>query len=473
MLWAFFIYGLVVLAAGLYAYTRFRSPSALISSGDFPSVSAQISVYGILFVSVVPTAASGGNSVKGILIASGACLGMILSYLFICRRIRVYSELSGHSKTLPEFLENRFDDKNGILRAFSASVILVFGILLSASVLDAACGLVSAIFGIEKITLLVTVCAFSVIYLFMGCLAGVTSADLTRGLVFLAFLVFLIVAAFRLFDPSGIVDVPDEILLFKSNFNVTETVFSDILSALGCILLFFGLPQVLTRFIGLRERRHKKRRLVLCAVWLVPAAAGSFLVGFCAPPNAPVAEIFGSLAENSSDIPAAVMIAAVFSALMSAADSSCAISAAVLSHDLFGSDRSKNVLFTRLCFAGAMVAVFIYTVIGDLLPSDIILPVEFLLSAFASAFAPTVLFCLYSEKITSLGSVCSMIAGILSSSVLFYRGGPIGISGIAILPLSFLFSSAVIFIVSLLDKRKPTARMRNEFGRTREIVRMK
>ena len=110
---------------------------------------------------------------------------------------------------------------------------------------------------------------------------------------------------------------------------------------------------------------------------------------------------------------------------------------------------------------------------GNIVSAEIILPAEFILSAFAAAFAPTVLFCLYSEKITAVGSVFSIITGITVSAVLFYAGFGSGSCWTAVLPPAFAAASAVLFAVSLADKRRPTAKMINEFGRTREIMRMK
>ena len=67
--------------------------------------------------------ASGMNQIW---IAIGLCLGAFINWQFVAGRLRNYTELSGDSLTLPDYLENRFKDKTKILRITSAAVILIF-----------------------------------------------------------------------------------------------------------------------------------------------------------------------------------------------------------------------------------------------------------------------------------------------------------------------------------------------------------
>src|SRR5699024_9165549 len=56
----------------------------------------------------------------------GLATGAFLNWQFIARRLRVYTEVSNNAITIPDFLENRFNDKSRALRVISAIVILVF-----------------------------------------------------------------------------------------------------------------------------------------------------------------------------------------------------------------------------------------------------------------------------------------------------------------------------------------------------------
>ena len=59
-------------------------------------------------------------------IGIGLTLGAYLNWLFVAKRLRLYSQHAGNSLTLPDYFENRFQDTTRILRTLSASVILLF-----------------------------------------------------------------------------------------------------------------------------------------------------------------------------------------------------------------------------------------------------------------------------------------------------------------------------------------------------------
>src|SRR5699024_1879050 len=77
----------------------------------------------LLFSLPVPIYASGiSDSWLGIALAIGA----FLNWQFFARRLRVYTEVSNNSITIPDFLENRFNYKSRALRVISSIVILEF-----------------------------------------------------------------------------------------------------------------------------------------------------------------------------------------------------------------------------------------------------------------------------------------------------------------------------------------------------------
>ena len=66
-------------------------------------------------------------------IAIGLFIGTVLNWLFIAGRLRRYTIKAGNAMTIPEYLSNRFRDKNHILMAISAVVIVVFFLVYAAS----------------------------------------------------------------------------------------------------------------------------------------------------------------------------------------------------------------------------------------------------------------------------------------------------------------------------------------------------
>src|SRR5699024_11129885 len=57
--------------------------------------------------------------------AVGLAIGAYLNWQFVAKRLRVYTEVSNNSITVPDFLGNRFKDPY-LLRVISALVILLF-----------------------------------------------------------------------------------------------------------------------------------------------------------------------------------------------------------------------------------------------------------------------------------------------------------------------------------------------------------
>ena len=65
--------------------------------------------------------------------AIGLALGTYINWLIVAKRLRRYSEVSGDAITVPDFLSNRFHEKQKVILGISALVILVFFTVYAAS----------------------------------------------------------------------------------------------------------------------------------------------------------------------------------------------------------------------------------------------------------------------------------------------------------------------------------------------------
>ena len=98
----------------------------------------------------------------------GLGIGTYLNWLFVAKRIRRYSEISGNSITIPQFFSNRFGDDKKILTAIAAVVIIVFFIPYTASGF-AACGkLFNSLFGINYLTAMIVSALVIIAYTALG-----------------------------------------------------------------------------------------------------------------------------------------------------------------------------------------------------------------------------------------------------------------------------------------------------------------
>lgn len=59
-------------------------------------------------------------------IAIGLTIGASLNWIFVAKRLRIYTSVIANSLTIPDYFETRFDDDKHILRVVCAIVILIF-----------------------------------------------------------------------------------------------------------------------------------------------------------------------------------------------------------------------------------------------------------------------------------------------------------------------------------------------------------
>ena len=109
--------------------------------------------------------------------ALGLMIGTFLNWLFVAKRLRVYSQVAGNSLTIPSYLGNRFKDRRGILSAVAAVVIFVFFTVYTASMFSAGAKLFSNIFPLDYRTALVIGAVVIIVYTFLGGFLAVSWTD--------------------------------------------------------------------------------------------------------------------------------------------------------------------------------------------------------------------------------------------------------------------------------------------------------
>src|SRR5580698_8725258 len=115
--------------------------------------------------------------ISGGWIAIGLIIGAYLNWRFIAARLRLYTEKFGNSLTIPEFLTNRFEDKNNILRIVAAFAIIIFFTLYCAAGLVAGANLFESIFDISYNQAMWIGAIASISYVFIGGFLAVSWTD--------------------------------------------------------------------------------------------------------------------------------------------------------------------------------------------------------------------------------------------------------------------------------------------------------
>src|SRR5699024_1272392 len=135
-------------------------------------------------------------------IAIGLTLGAYLNWLFVAPRLRVYTQVSNNSITIPSFFDNRLKDKSGVLRIASGVVILVFFTFYVSSGMVAGGKFFQSSFNLGYHTGVIIVGAVVIAYTLFGGFLAVSYTDAVQGLIM--FFALLLVPIVTIFLTDGI-----------------------------------------------------------------------------------------------------------------------------------------------------------------------------------------------------------------------------------------------------------------------------
>lgn len=192
-------------------------------------------------------------------IGVGLVVGALLNWLFVAGRLRRFTALAKDSLTIPDFLENRFEDRTRILRVVSAIVILVFFTLYISAGLVGGGLLSQSSFGMDYETAVWVGAIVIISYTFLGGFLAVSWTDFLQGI--LMFLTLLVVPMFAVVLVGGWGSVQSEVVAVDpTHVQVLQGMtFLGMISLLAWGLGYFGQPHILARFMALRSERDVPR----------------------------------------------------------------------------------------------------------------------------------------------------------------------------------------------------------------------
>jgi len=255
--------------------------------------------------------------------------------------------------------------------------------------------------------------------------------------------------------------------------------FLSICSMLAWGLGYFGMPQVLLRFMAIRKEEELKRSRRIATVWVVISLSVAVFIGIVGRQLFPTAHLTKGGAENifitlaTSSLPAILagfVMAGILAATISSSDSYLLIAASAFSKNIFQGIFKKNatdkqvmtvsrITLLALALIGIILALDEKSVIFDI--------VSFAWSGFGATFGPLMLFSLFWKRINKAGAIAGMVSGagmvFLWKLVISRLGGVFAIY--ELLP-AFIFSSICIVVVSLLTK-EPSKEIQEDFEAVR------
>ena len=440
--------------------------------------------------------------------AIGLALGTYINWLIVSKRLRAYSTVSGDAITVPDFLSNRFHEKKKVILAISATFILIFFTVYAASCFVTCGKLFSNLFGFSYHSMLIVGAVFVLIYTILGGFLAESASDFMQAIVMIVALVGVLVCgvvraggleavlenarsipgllsltsqASPVVDANGIQQAANDAPLFG---DATPYGILTILSTLSWGLGYFGMPQVLLRFMAIRKRSELTRSRRIATVWVLISLTAAVFIGVLGRKLLPVEPALASAsgAENVfaqlakllfHPVLAGIISAGILAATISSSDSYLLIAASAVSKNLFEGIIKKDADDKQVMRVSRIVLLLIALVgmgIAWNENSVIFTIVSFAWAGFGATFGPIMLFSLFWKRTTRAGAIAGMVSGGASVFIWKLLLKPLGgVFGIYELLPAFLISCVFIVVVSLLTA-EPSQEVQKEFDEAKHYT---
>lgn len=430
--------------------------------------------------------------------AIGLLIGTYLNWLFVAKRLRTYSHVAGDAITIPDFLSNRFREKKKIILTIAALFILVFFSVYAASCFVTVGKLFSTLFEVEYVYMMIIGAVFVVVYTFIGGFLAESASDFMQGIVmFIALGVVLIVGIAKAGGISEVIENAKAIPGFLDFFGVASPQMADgiqqvsagkplfgesakygplvIISTLSWGLGYFGMPQVLLKFMAIKNPGELKLSRRIATVWCAISLFAAVFIGIIGRVLYPDALLTASNSErifilmsSSFLVPliAGLIMAGILAATISSSDSYLLIAASAFSKNIYQGILKKDATDKQV-LAMSRATLIVVAIIAAIIAIDensvIFKVVSFAWAGFGATFGPIMLFSLFWKKVTRTGAIAGMVTGGAMVFIWKLLVRPLGgILDIYELFPAFVLSCLVILVVSLVTE-EPAQEIQDEF----------
>lgn len=469
------VYAIFMLAVGIL-YSRKGTDMASFTVGG-RSAGAWISAlsYGTAYFSAVMFIGYSGGSgwsygLWSVLVGIGnAVFGSLLAWLVLADRTREYTR-KHDIKSMPQLFETRFKSSN--MRLFACVVIFVFLIPYSASVYKGLTSVCSVILGIDEQVCMVIIAIASALLLVLGGYIATLKADFIQGFIMMIGVTALIVLVVLSPQVGG---------LSSGLYNMTEYMKSHEMLPLGgkpavaliSTLLMtsfgtWGLPQMVHKYYGIKDRQEVKRGTVISTVFALLVAGGGYFIGSLSHlffgENMPEGgkDFLVPLMLDQAGLPdllVGVILVLLISASVSTLSSITLTACSTVSMDLVKPTIAKKMnekdlaALTRiLCLVFVVVSYFIANY-----PTPILEMMSYSWGIISGSFLAPYLLSLYWKGINRAGAWAGMIGGFLTAFLPAALSGFTTPDGPLYACLAMALSFALCFVVSKAAGKKKAA----------------
>ncbi len=354
-----------------------------------------------------------------------------LLFLFYAPRLRRFTE-KRDAITIPDFYAERFADRGG-LRMVLAAVILIFMVAYVAAQFVGGGKAIGASFGLSPGTGIMLTAAIVLAYTVLGGFMAVSLTDTVQAVFMLFALIALPVIAIA--DYGGWYAMVSELRLLEAG--LPDPFALSVGAGLGFVGIGLGSPgnpHILVRYMSITDANHFRFAAVVGTVWNVLMGAGAVLIGLVgrawlgateALPQGDPENLFPVLAQQHlPPVLFGVVVAAIFAAIMSTADSQLLVAASTVVRDVHEKVVRRRPLARRIAVTYSRVVVVLLVLaalaLGLVADELVFWLVLFAWAGLGAALGPTSILALFWRRTTRAGVFAGLVVGTVTTIVWYF-----------------------------------------------------
>jgi len=355
---------------------------------------------------------------------AGVALAEAIQFIFYAQRLRRFSE-KYNCITLPDFFAARFDDRNGILRTVLVTVILIFMVGYVSAQLVGGGKAFAASFGLAPSAGIFLTAFIVLAYTSVGGFLAVSLTDTVQGFIMIGALV--VVPAIAVVELGGLAPMVAELRMLD------PTLIDPVALSAGVMIGFMGIglgspgnPHIIVRYMSIADPAQLRVSAVVGTIWNVVMAWGAVFIGLAGRvyfpdvsmlPGADTEQLYPVLAaQHLHPVFFGLVVASIFAAIMSTADSQLLVAASSVVRDLYEKTlhrgetipQKRLVLYSRLII---VILVAIALVFGMLAEDLVFWLVLFAWAGLGAAIGPTSILALFWRRTTRAGVIAGLLTG--------------------------------------------------------------
>lgn len=397
---------------------------------------------------------------------AGYVIVELFLFLYYARRLRNFTE-ARNCITVPDFFAERFKDHDGKLRITLVVIFLVFMIGYVSAQFVAGGKAFASGFGLDINTGIFLTALIVVMYTILGGFLAVSLTDMVQAFFMIFALVILPVIAIIDFGGLGFMleQLAEADWMYVDPFAVSAG------AAIGFLGIGFGSPgnpHILARYMSIDDSMQLKSAAVIGTTWNVIMGWGAVFIGLAGRawypdvsmlPAGDTENLFPLLAQQHlHPVLFGVVLASVFAAIMSTADSQLLVAASSVVRDVYDKIIRKDktipqrrlVLYSRAVVLGLVVISLLF---GYLAEDLIFWLVLFAWAGLGASIGPTSILALYWKGTTRAGIFAGLITGTAVTITWYFI--PVLKNNLYELIPGFLAALLATWVVSLLSSPPP------------------